>query len=352
MKLEARKQQVLLAIVNDYVNTAEPVSSRTVAKKYGLGVSPATIRNEMADLEEMGYIKQPHTSAGRVPSELGFRYYVDYLMQKQELGRAEKELIKREFQEKVKDLGQVLQKTSQLLTKLTQYTAVVSISHLNIGYYKYIRLIKMNVGQAMLVVVLDTGTVQHHLLEIPDNITSLDLKIISDVFNNKLAGHTVKDIKLTLIKEIYSELAKKYKFILDQALELLINNLSSDIKDKIYLDGVFNVLNQPEFCHDIKRVKVLLSMLKKEYLIYDLLTGGLAQKGVTIHIGGEISHNEMRNCSIVISSYQWGEQSAGAMGVLGPIRMDYAKVASVVECIAQSLSRTLEKMFKVERFLK
>ncbi|GAB6273854.1 MAG: heat-inducible transcriptional repressor HrcA [Peptococcaceae bacterium] len=351
MKLEARKQQVLLAIISNYINTAEPVSSRTVAKKYGLGVSPATIRNEMADLEEMGYIEQPHTSAGRIPSELGFRYYVDYLMKKQELDRTEKELIKREFQEKIADLSQIMQKTSQLLTKLTQYVAMVLIPQLKIGNYKYFQLVKMNFGQAMLVVVWDTGIVQHHLIEISDNIMALDLKIISDVFNAKLSGHTVNDIKLTIVKEIYFELAK-YKIVLDQALELIINNLPSDRKNKLYLGGAFSVLNQPEFCHNIERVRVFLNLLEKEYLLYDLLAGGLRQKGVTVHIGGEINCNEMRDCSLVISSYQWGEQSAGTVGVLGPMRMDYAKVIGVVEYVAQSLSRTLEKMFKAEKFLR
>lgn len=351
MKLGARKQQVLLAIVNNYINTAEPVSSRTVAKKYGLGVSPATIRNEMADLEEMGYIEQPHTSAGRIPSELGFRYYIDYLMKKQELDRTEKELIKREFQEKIADLSQILQKTSQLLAKLTQYAAMVLIPQFKIGNYKYFQLVKMNFGQAMLVVVWDTGIVQHHLIEISDNIMALDLKIISDVFNAKLSGHTVNDIKLTIVKEIYFELAK-YKIILDQVLELIINNLPLDIKNKLYLGGAFSVLNQPEFCHNIERVRVFLSLLEKEYLLYDLLTGGLGQKGVTVRIGREINYNEMRNCSLVISSYQWGEQSAGTIGVLGPIRMDYAKAIGVVEYVAQSLSRTLEKMFKPEGFLR
>ncbi len=343
MKLNPRQQQILLAIIKEYIDTAEPVGSRTIARKYKLGVSPATIRNEMADLEEMGFIEQPHTSAGRVPSERGYRYYVDYLMQRYSLSPEEEDLIRQEYTRKVRDIGLLLQRTGQLLSQLTHCASVVQSPKLEVGSYKHIQLVEMSPGRAMLVIVMDSGMIQHQMIDIPTSITGSDLTTISHVLNAKLGGSTVETIKITLLKEIYLELTR-HRQILDMVLEALRSSSASVSEDKIYLGGLFNILSHPEF-HNVEKVKTLLSLLEQENLLANLLAQ-INQPGINVRIGGEMSCREIQDCSIVTATYEIGGQPIGYLGVLGPIRMDYAKVISVVDCMTKNLSYALERLFK------
>jgi len=345
--MDDRKQKVLLAIVHDYIATAEPVGSRTIAKKYRLGVSPATIRNEMADLEEQGFIEQPYTSAGRIPSERGYRYYVDFLMKKQELSREEEELIRREYKAKVRDVGQVIQKTGLLLSQLTHYTAMVLTPRIGISSFKHIQIVYMHQSQAMVIAVMDNGAVQHRMIEIPESITALDMETISRVLNAKLQGLTMKSIKLNLIKEIYSELAR-HKHVLDLVMELVQESLSLEAEDKIYLGGVFNMLNQPEF-HNVEKIKTMLSIMEQEKLLCDILEGGGEDEGVTVRIGGEIDQWDIKECSMITAPYTVRGRKMGSIGVLGPTRMEYAKVVSVVDYMTKYLSQTLERMIQGRR---
>ncbi|OPX83058.1 MAG: Heat-inducible transcription repressor HrcA [Pelotomaculum sp. PtaB.Bin013] len=345
--MDDRKQKVLLAIVHDYIATAEPVGSRTIAKKYKLGVSPATIRNEMSDLEEQGYIEQPYTSAGRIPSERGYRYYVDFLMRKQELSREEEELIRREYRAKVRDVGQVIHRTGLLLSQLTHYTAMVLTPRIGISILKHVQIVYMHQSQAMVIAVMDNGAVQHRMIEIPESITSLDMETISRVLNAKLQGLTMKSIKLNLIKEIYSELAR-HKHILDLVMELIQDSLTLEVEDKIYLGGVFNMLNQPEF-HNVEKIKTMLSIMEQEKLLCDILEGGVEDEGVTVRIGGEIDQWDMKECSMITAPYTVRGRKMGSLGVLGPTRMEYAKVVSVVDYMTKYLSQTLERMIRGKR---
>ena len=343
MELNSRQQKILLAIINEYIDTAEPVGSRTIARKYKLGVSPATIRNEMADLEDMGFIEQPHTSAGRVPSERGYRYYVDYLMQKYKLSPEEEDLIRQEYTRKARDIGLLLQRTGQLLSQLTQCAAVVQSPRIETGPFKHIQLIALGEGRALLVLVTESGIIQHRLIDLPATITGSDLAAISGVLNAKLSGQTFETIRFTLIKEIYLELTR-HRHVLDLVLEVLRSSLVPGAEDKIYLGGLFNILNQPEF-HKIEKVKTLLSLLEQESLLMTLLAQ-LSKPGVNVRIGGEISCEAIQDCSMVIATYGVGGQPAGSLGVLGPIRMDYAKVISIVDCLTENLSIALEHLFK------
>jgi heat-inducible transcriptional repressor len=340
--MDERKQKVLLAIVQDYIATAEPVGSRTIAKKYGLGVSPATIRNEMADLEEMGYIEQPHTSSGRVPSVRGYRYYVDYLMKKQDLTREEEDLIRSELETKARDVGKVIQRTGQLLSQMTSYTAMVLTQQLGPGTFKHVQLVPMRLSQTMVIVVMDNGAVYHRMIETPDSILASDLDTLSKVLNAKLQGLTMESIKLTLLKELYFEMGK-HKHILDLALELIQDSLALKKEDKIYLGGVFNMLTQPEF-HNVEKVKTMLSILDQEKLLCELLSGESRDEGVTIRIGGEIKDYDIKDYSVVAAPYMLSGRKVGAVGVLGPTRMDYAKVISVMDYLTKNLSRALERV--------
>ncbi|MCL2766273.1 MAG: heat-inducible transcriptional repressor HrcA [Peptococcaceae bacterium] len=341
--MDERKQKVLLAIVHDYIATAEPVGSRTVAKKYKLGVSPATIRNEMADLEELGYIVQPHTSSGRIPSERGYRYYVDFLMRKHDLSKDEISLIEHEYQVKVSDIGQVIHTTGALLSQLTHYTALVMPPRIGISMLKHVQIVSMRQNHAMVVAVMDNGTVQHQMIEIPDSITVLDMETISGVLNAKLQGLSMKSIKMGLIREIYSELAR-HRHVLDLVMTLLHDNLAPD-EDKIYLGGVLNILNQPEF-HNVEKIKTMLSIMEQEKLLCEILDDGVEDEGVTVRIGGEIVNWNITECSMITAPYSLGGRKIGKLGVLGPTRMEYAKVISVVDYLTKYLSMTLERMLR------
>ncbi len=342
--LDARKKNVLLAIVQDYIATAEPVGSRSIARKYKLGVSPATIRNEMADLEEMGFIEQPHTSAGRIPSDSGYRYYVDHLMQKSELTAEEEKLVLNSYLTKVQDVGEVLRRTGQLLSQITNYAAVVFTTHSGKSCFKHIQIIHMGPGQAMVVVVTDSGTVHHRIIEVPDSIGPADLDTISKVLNHKLQGRSIESIRLTLIKEIYFELAKQ-KHILNMAMELIQESLTLKSSERIYLGGVFNILNQPEF-HNVEKVKTLLSLLEQEQELSNIMGDVFETEGVTARIGEEIENELMKDCSLVMASYSIKGRPVGGIGILGPTRMDYARAFAAVEYITSNLSLVMERLLR------
>ena len=342
--MDERKQKVLLAIVHDYIDTAEPVGSRTVARKYKLGVSPATIRNEMADLEELGYIEQPHTSAGRIPSEQGYRYYVDFLMRRQKLSREEEALIEQQFQEKVSDIGQVIHKTGVLLSQLTHYTALVLPPRIGVSMLKHVQIVSMRERQAMVISIMDNGTVQHQMIEVPESITILDMETISRVLNAKLQGLTMKSIKIGLIREIYSELAR-HRHVLDMVMSLLHDNLAPGPEDKLYLGGVLNMLNQPEF-HNVEKIKTILGIMEQEKLLCEIVEGSREDEGVTVRIGGEIENLDIKECSMITAPYSVGGRKIGKLGVLGPTRMEYAKVITVVDYLTKYLSKTLEQLLQ------
>lgn len=342
--LDTRKKNVLLAIIQDYIATAEPVGSRTIARKYKLGVSPATIRNEMADLEEMGYIEQPHTSAGRVPSNMGYRYYVDHLMKREELSQEEESLLLSGYLTKMQEVGHVLKQTGQLLSHITSYTGVVLTTHYGKGKFKHIQLIHMGPEQAMVVVVTDTGAVYHRIIDIPEGINHADLETISHVLNHKLQGKTIENIRLTLIKEIYFELAKQ-KNILNMAMDVIRDSLAVETAEKIYLGGVFNILNQPEF-NNIEKVKTLLSMLEHENEVANMMVDVFENNGVTVRIGEEMVDDRMKDYSMVMGTYHMEGKPVGAIGLLGPTRMDYARAFTVVEYMSKNLSLIMERLLR------
>lgn len=342
MVLDERKKKVLWAIIHDFITTAEPVGSRTISRKFNLGVSPATIRNEMADLEEMGYLTQPHTSAGRVPSHRGYRYYVDHLMEPAELSEDEKTLVRAGFETKVKMISEVIERTGQLLSQLSSYAALVANPSSRKNSLRHVQLVSMGRGQAMLLVVMEPGIVQHRIMALPPDLTADDLEAISKVINAKVSGWHMQDLKMTIIREIYVELLR-HKSLVAMVLDLIEDSSRPD-EDRIYLGGIFNILNEPEF-HNVEKVKTLLGLLEQEDLLRDLLSKQ-ERPGVNVRIGSELACDEMQNCSIVSADYEVDGQRMGSIAVFGPTRMQYAKAVSVVEYLTAHLSKVLAKMYR------
>ncbi len=344
--LDERKKMVLLAIIQDYIATAEPIGSRTIARKYKLGVSPATIRNEMSDLEELGYIEQPHTSAGRVPSDLGYRYYVDCLMKKRKLSVDEKQSVMGGIQSRVDEVARVIEETNRVLSSLTNYTSVVLGPKTSANpTVKHVQLMPLDPGKALVVVVSGSGIVQNRMINVPEGLTADDLHYITNVLNAKLQGLTLNSIKMTLIKEIYSELSK-HENIINAAMDLIQGSLNLNPEEKVYLSGTLNIFNQPEF-RDINKVKTLLSLLEQDNLLRNLLRENTNKDtGVIVKIGGENQVEGFKDCSMITATYQVDGEVIGAIGLIGPTRMEYDKAVAMVEFVTNHLSNILGNYYK------
>jgi heat-inducible transcriptional repressor len=242
-------------------------------------------------------------------------------------------------------VAQVLRQTNQMLSSLTNCAALVTGPDIGRTAFKYIQLILLEAGRALVVVVLESGIVQNRLLDVPESITEEDLFQISRVLNAKLKGMTLDNIKMNLIKEIYAEISK-HQHIFDAAMDLIQETLSIGPDEKVYLAGTLNMLNKPEF-KDISKLKTLLSLLEQDDLLRDMMLGAeLGEAGITVKIGSENRHSGLENCSMITATYQIDGKVIGSIGVLGPTRMEYDKAVSIVEFMTKQLSGVLKDLFR------
>ncbi len=336
MNLNARKKEILRAVVIDYVKAAQPVGSRTIARRYLVGLSPATIRNEMADLEEMGFLIQPHTSAGRVPSQKGYRFYVDELMEAADLKDEEKGTIRKVFNDrKLQEIEDIIKYTSQLLSSLTNYTSLILGPRLKKSAFKKLQIMQVDVQRGLLVLVTDTGFVKKKLINLPQSLSMDELTRIVSYLNAKLKGLTIDRITATLIHELRRDLYYHVKF-LEDTFTLLEESLAEDER-KVFLGGTTNILNQPEF-GDIEKVKALLTLFEQHSLLATLLASPVVGvEGVVIKIGRENVLEEIQECSLVMTTYCLGKEVVGTIGLLGPTRMEYSKTVAVLQHVVNSL---------------
>lgn len=338
MQMDDRKRKILRAIVQDYIATAEPIGSRTIARKYDLGVSSATIRNEMADLEDMGLIEQPHTSAGRIPSDAGYRYFVDCLMDPQELSEEEKEAIGRDTTKRIREIQEIVSHTSKLLSELTSLTSIVLEPHKGKSAFGKIHFLPYQDNQAIMVIVKENGEVENQIVDMGENLTVKELQHVAEVFNQKMRGYSLGQVKRSLFHELYSELSRQ-RYLIDNALDMLRDVLDdNDERERVYLGGTLNMLNQPEF-KDLDKVKNLFKVFEESDSLRKLLDQ--RQEGLNITIGGENMVKEFKDCSLISASYKVNGLTIGTVGVLGPTRMDYAKVIAVVDFMTRSLTEIL-----------
>jgi len=345
MKMDERKQKVLQAIILDYIATADPVGSRTIAKKYDLGVSPATVRNEMADLEDMGFIEQPHTSAGRIPSQIGYRYYVDCLMEKEPVKAEMKEVVRSALVNRIRETEDLIQFSSRLLSQLTNYTAMVLAPFYGKNILRHIKILPIEAGKAVMVIVLDNGHVEHRIMEVPDYLGDDEFSTISAILNENLRGLTLEQWRPNLMQGIYRELNLHTKLLHDVISHIeshLESSMEYDHDQKVFMGGTLNILNQPEF-KQIDRVKPLLELLEQEKILKDVLVP-VSQSGVTVRIGTENKIEGMKDCSLITATYQVEGRVIGTLGVLGPTRMEYSKVIGVVEFLTSALAEALKKV--------
>ncbi len=343
--IDDRKSRILQAIIEDYVATAEPVGSRTIARRYHLGVSPATIRNEMSDLEELGFLEQPHTSAGRVPSDRGYRYYVDCLMGHSDVGPREEEVIRRTFERKIREIDILMRETARLLSDTTHYTSVVIGPQSERSTFREVQLVPMAGDRALLIYSTDRGFSENQVIEMPLEFTMLELQRVSNVLNEHLRGQPLEALTRTTISQLREEL-HRYGHLLEQALEFLSMELEPGQRQRIFLGGTTNILAQPEF-RDLDKVRGLLNVLEQDDMVVDAVGNpGDQAKGVSVSIGEEIKVREMHECSMVTATYRIGDRTVGRLGVLGPKRMEYSKVVALVGEVAEHLNDTIERNLK------
>jgi len=341
--MDERKKQVLNAIIKDYVATAEPVGSRTISKKYDLGVSSATIRNEMSDLEELGYIEQPYTSAGRIPSDKGYRFYVDCLMEKENLNQTEIRMVKQFFGRGLTELDQIVQQTCQLMAQLTNYTSLVLIPKNGEGNLERIQLVSISLYRVLVVIVTDTGFINQRVLELPLPIEPQYLQDISRFLQMKLYGLNMKQVNHTLLKEISLQM-DKHRELIDFTLQLMEQAVLNSGEERVYLGGALNMFNQPEF-RDIEKLKILLGTLEENQIVKNLLKKQESEK-TEIFIGEENRYEGINQCSLITKTYQVKGRIVGSIGVLGPTRMTYSKAVSLIEVVTDQLSSVLSELAK------
>ena len=340
MDLTDRKKQILKVVVEDYIRTAEPVGSKAIAAEMGGSVSSATIRNEMADLEEMGLIEQPHTSAGRVPSDAGYRYYVDYLMAQSDIQEEAKQMINRAIRDKRQQVGDVLRDSMKLLAEVTNCTTVMMLDEDKGSTLQLLQLLLVEPGKALMVIIMEGDKIENRFLEIPDTMTKEDLDLVSMMINQNLRGLKVDDWQRNILENIFQNLTRQRQ-VVDCALEMLSSILDIQNKDrKIYLDGGLNMLSQPEF-KDVNKVKNLLQSLEQQEVLAQLMEAD-NETGITVKIGAETGLDEVKDCSVIVANYKVKGETVGKVGLIGPTRMDYATAVSMLNAMAQ----TLEEAYK------
>lgn len=342
--LSDRQRLILNAIVDNYIHSAEPVGSRTISKREDIGFSSATIRNEMSDLEELGYLEQPHTSAGRVPSTKGYRFYVDNLIQPQKLDEKDLVKLKQLFAERILHAEQVVELTAQILTQLTNYTAIVLGPEIFEHRLKNIQIVPLNERQAVAIVVTHTGRVENKLIELPEGVGASEIEKLVNLLNHRLTDVPLWQLRQRLYQEIAGEL-RKHTQQYEEMLAIIDQSLAQEEtdRDRVCLRGATKILNQPEF-RDVEKVKDILEVLEQSDQLVHLI--GMPADGLTVRIGQENQLDAMKQCSIITTSYSLGDRPVGMVGIIGPTRMEYSRVIAVLNHLAEGLSHMLTEQFE------
>ena len=338
--LDERKQRILQAVIQDYISSAAPVGSRTLARKYDLGVSPATIRNEMADLEMLGYLEHIHTSSGRVPSSKGYRLYVDSLLPVQPMTDAEKAMIDKWYKAKVQQLDQVFQETAKIISKLTRNVSLVLAPQISKAAFRCMQFLPLDDHRVIAVLMTDAGFVENRIMEMPAGSSFEDFQRMAKVINGCLAGHTLGAIQNGSLKQIEAEIGDNGLY--ESAMTLIDKALNSQRKERLYLGGTTEMMEQPEF-HNVDKVKELLIMLEKDQLMKDILKAHLGD-GLTVTIGQENEYSGIKDCSIITATYHLDGELLGSMAVLGPTRMEYGRTMSLLNYMNNNLTEVIKRL--------
>ncbi len=329
--LDKRKKKVLQAIIEEYIETAEPVSSNNLVKE--LECSSATIRNEMAELEKIGFIEKPHTSAGRIPSQKGYRYYVDELIRDDKLSKKEMEIIKERLETKVNDLEDLTKIATTTLSEITHYTTITIGPDVNNHTIVDIKFVLLGSRVLMAVILTDSGIIRESIIKFDEDINQEQVEDLTYLFKNKLVGKPLEQLNAPLEEFIMAEMKTGINIIKKVIKE--INKIILE-SHQIYLDGANKVVDMPEF-KKVDVAKDFLNVLDAKDLVADVLNTGTAED-IKIYIGSETEKEELKNFSIVTFNHLLEDKDIGTIGIIGPTRMDYSKVISVMKYISKKLN--------------
>ena len=341
MALNERKIKILQTIINDYIETAEPVGSRTIAKKYNLGISSATIRNEMSDLEEMGLILQPHASAGRIPSDMGYRLYVDHLMQKHELGEKEKTVMQSVIANNISQIDYLMEETAKAISHLTNYTAIITEPVNHSTRIKQIRLMPLDSASLLLVIATENNFIKNHVVKVGIAPSDEEILHLGSCINAVLQGHTLQEIDGVLIGRLKNALGE-YQEFLPNILKDIESTIRAAEKVQVHMSGTKNILAFPEFS-DIDKARSLFQALEEKDVLVTLLEEGQGND-LQVLIGSENTVQSIKDCSVITATYKMGEETRGTIGIVGPTRMDYSQVISVLNGMVENIEKTLKKL--------
>lgn len=335
MDLKDRKLKILHAIIQDYISNAEPVGSRTIAKNYNLGISPATIRNEMADLEEMGFLEQPHTSAGRIPSDKAYRIYVDQLMKVDKLNKVIEETISQEYKEYAGEIEKLISHTSKILSHFTNYTSLALTPQLYEPSIKHIQLMPLQEDKILMVIISREGVVKNIAIKMEYSIEDETLNKFSNILNQCLKGSNIFQVEEEVIKTL-TELDRKESILLQKLMPVIRETLSTQENVRVYSDGITNIFNFPEF-KDIQRAKDFIDLWEKKNMLAQLLSTNKSE-GIHIIIGEENNVDEMKEYSLITATYHLNDKVLGTLGVIGPTRMQYSRVVALLNYLTKQLN--------------
>ena len=336
MIMDERKKRILQAIIDDYIDTAEPIGSRTIARKHELGLSSATIRNEMADLEEMGFLAQPHTSAGRIPSDKGYRLYVDKLMPVHDLSVEELEKLKTEMELRINELSHLLRQASVVLSRFTKYTSMMITPQLNDSTIKAIQVVPIKQGKALIIVVNNADIVRNGLVKISEYIKPEALIRISSILNNKLSGFAIHQVNLHMIRDMGRELGVSGEILLP-ILDGVAECIEKMDSQEVFVEGTTNILNYPEF-RDVSKAREFMNLIEEKTSIGKALVETVGSEDISVRIGTENDLSSIKACSLITIDYNIGNGLNGTIGIIGPTRMEYPKVISSMRYIRKLVS--------------
>ena len=341
--LDERSRRVLNAVVRSYIDRPDPVGSRFVTRKYSFGFSPATIRNTMADLEEMGFLSQPHTSAGRVPTDKGYRFYVDSLGEEGQTGKIIElpdeftEHFSRRLEDFRNDISAMFSEVTNTLSSISHYVSVVLPPKAENTTFNRIDLLKYKSDQVVAILLTDEGMIRNKVIQVDPMLRQEDLNRIAEYLNGEFAGHTLDEINGMLMQRMRREKAQWDKLI-SRAISIYEQAMTFS-RDDMFVSGLYDVMNLPDFS-DISKIRELSKAIKEKHVIIKLLAELSDAEGVQVVIGTENPINELKGLSVVTSTYKEGSRHMGIIALIGPTRMDYSRAMIMVDTIAKCVSKT------------
>ena len=342
MELDERKCKILQAVIRNYLETGEPVGSRTISKYTDLNLSSATIRNEMSDLEEMGYIIQPHTSAGRIPSDKGYRFYVDTMLEEKE---REVDELKGLLTQKDEKMDTLLKRVARVLAANTNYAAMITAPQYRGNKLKFIQLSRVDARQLLAVIVVEGNVIKNTILNVDEMLDDETLLKLNILLNTHLNGLSIEEINLAMISALKQQ-AGIHSSIVGEVIDAVAEAIKSDEDLKIYTSGANNILKYPELTDNREKASELINVFEEKQTLTELVSENLADDngtGIQVYIGNEMPVQSMKDCSVVTATYELGEGMRGTIGIIGPKRMDYDKVVGTLKTLMNQLDTLYHK---------